>query len=600
MNKRILNNFYILIRYNWMTLILFELLHKGLILIAIMPFINYMLSSLMKSANIIYLSTDNITKILTNPISIILILLIILALAFYIFFELTSIIICFDKSIKFSKIGLIELIKESLKRSIRIIYTKNILLIAFVIFIVPLTNLVLTSGFIGRIKLPEYIIDYIYSNNMLNILYIILMLGIYILAIRWIFSIHEITLNTDSFKEARQKSISLTKGKIFKIFIYSTGLFMLTAIIGYIISYVIIILIGLLTKHYIGNVDHAKNIFISRTIIFKDYAIFISSVIQFIVSIGFLSAIYYEYNQVYGCNLKELRHKKPKDSIIKNIFRLSIIFLGICIESFTFSLNNVSPFNTEFLYNTTATAHRASSITAPENTIAALKEAIISQAEYVEIDVQETKDGELIIIHDSNFKRTTGIDKNVWEVDYDEVKTYDTGSYFSVDFKGEKIPTLDEVIKNSKGKIKLLIEIKANEHANNMEQKVIDLIKKNNFENQCVIASMSKDVLQKIKKIDPNLKTCYISAIAYGNFYDWDYVNIYAIESTFVNKNIIDKIHNSGKQIFVWTINDKNLMKKMIDLNVDSIITDNPFLVNDVIYWNKNGFVNKVADYLFN
>ncbi|NFE93762.1 glycerophosphodiester phosphodiesterase [Clostridium botulinum] len=583
-----------------MTLILFELLHKGVILIAIVPFISYMLNSSMKSANIVYLSTDNITKILTNPISIILILIMILGLAFYVFFELTSIIICFDKSIKFSKIGLLELIKESLKRSTRIIYAKNIVLIAFVIFILPLTNLVLTSGFIGKIKMPEYIVEYIYSNNILNALYLILMLGIYILAIRWIFSIHEITLNTDSFKEAREKSILLTKGKNFKIFIYSTGLFILTAIIGYIVSYGIIILIGLLTKHYIGNIDYAKNIFISRTMRFKDYVIFMSSVVQFILSIGFLSALYYEYNNIHGYDLKEIEHKKTKYSIIKNIFRLVIIFLGICIESFTFSLNIDSPFNTEFLYNTTATGHRASSTIAPENTLAALKEAIISEAEYAEIDVQETKDGELIISHDSNFKRTTGIDKNVWEVDYDEVKTYDAGSYFSVDFKGEKIPTLEEVIKNSKGKIKLLIEIKASEHENDIEQKVIDLIKKNNFENQCVIASMNKDVLQKIKKIDLNLKTCYISAIAYGNFYDWDYVNVYSIESTFVNKNIIDKIHNSGKQIFVWTINDKNLMKKMIDLNVDSIITDNPFLVNDVIYRNKNGFVNRVADYLFN
>lgn len=162
MNKRVLNNLYIIIKYNWMTLILFELLHKGVILIAIVPFISYMLNSSMKSANIVYLSTDNITKILTNPISIILILIMILGLAFYVFFELTSIIICFDKSIKFSKIGLLELIKESLKRSTRIIYAKNIVLIAFVIFILPLTNLVLTSGFIGKIKMPEYIVEYIY------------------------------------------------------------------------------------------------------------------------------------------------------------------------------------------------------------------------------------------------------------------------------------------------------------------------------------------------------------------------------------------------------------------------------------------------------
>lgn len=129
-----------------------------------------------------------------------------------------------------------------------------------------------------------------------------------------------------------------------------------------------------------------------------------------------------------------------------------------------YSLNNDILFNTSFFYNTTATAHRVSALVAPENTIAAFKETFITQAEYAEIDVQETKDGELILFHDSNFERVAGVNKNVWEVNYDEIKTYDVGSHFRSDFAGEKIPTLDEAMKYSKGKIKLLIEIKLNGH----------------------------------------------------------------------------------------------------------------------------------------
>lgn len=599
MKKRIFKNLYYIIKYNWMTLILFELFYKGLILVGMAPFIKYMLNTTMKSANVNYLTTDNIIKIVTNPVSIILILLIILCMAFYIFFELTAMVICFDKSIRFSSIGLIELIKKSFEKSIKVINLKNILLIAFVIIIIPLTNVVLTSGFIEKIKIPEYIAEYIYSNKILNLVYMIFTLGIYFLAIRWIFSIHEITLNTDSFKVATKNSVSLTKGKRFKIFIYSIVLIISTAIVGIIILFLIVILIGLGIKYYIGNSDYAKVMFVNKISIIIQYSVFIASIIHFIINIGFLSVLYYEYNDEYKYDLKKLTLKKHNKHFKRNIFKLAIIILGICIESYSFPFNNQDLLNMEFLYNTTAIAHRAASTIAPENTISALKEAIISKAEYAEMDVQQTKDEELIIMHDSNFKRTTGVNKNVWEVNYDEVKNYDAGSYFSETFKGEKIPTFDEVIKNAKDKIKILIEIKVNGHENNIEKQVIDLINENNFSSQCVISSLDKEVLKKVKEIDSNIKTCYLGAIAYGDFYEWDYVDIYALESTFVNKNIVNKIHNSGKQIFVWTINEGELMRKMIDLNVDSIITDNPNLVNYELYTIKNISMKKVADILF-
>ncbi|MGX4599983.1 glycerophosphoryl diester phosphodiesterase membrane domain-containing protein [Faecalimicrobium sp. JNUCC 81] len=596
MYKKILNKFILLMRYNFSTLILFELFHKGLALIIVLPFIRYIVNSSLKNSGMIYLSTDNIVKILTNPISIILMFLSIVVLAFYMFFEFTSVVICFDKSSKLDNIGLFELIKISIQKSIKIFYPKNILLIVFVLLIIPLTNLTLTSGFISSIKIPEYILDYIVSNEILSIIYIISMLILYVLVIRWIFSIHEITLKTDSFKEARKKSNNLTKGKKIKILIYSVRLFILIAIISFIIYYAAIIFIGLWTK-YFTDASHLKQIFISRSIMFRNYAIFISSIVSFTISIGLISSFYYEYSEVEFYKYSRKINKKLRD---KSILKIIIIVLLIHMESRAFSINSNRLYNTEFFYNTTAVSHRVGGTFAPENTLVAFNEAFNSQAEYAEIDVQETKDGELIIIHDSNFKRTTGIDKNVWDVNYKEVKNYDAGSYFDYSYKGEKIPTLEDVIKYTRGKIKLVIEIKIHGHEKgDIEKTVIDLIKKYQIENQCIIASMDKNVLKKVKKLDSNITTCYLTAIAYGNFYNWDYVNIYGIESTFVNQEIIDNIHKAGKKVFAWTINNQDIMEKMIDLDVDSIITDNPYFLQDTIYWKQNGFISKIANKIF-
>ncbi|MDY7860489.1 glycerophosphoryl diester phosphodiesterase membrane domain-containing protein, partial [Clostridioides difficile] len=159
--KNILSKFIFMIRYNFSTLILFELFYKGLALLLILPSIKYIFDNLLKSLNIFYLNMDNIIKILSNPISIVLIILSVIILAFYAFFEFTSVIICFNRSIKCEKIGLFELIKMSFKKSINLLYPKNILLFIFVLLIIPLVNTVLISGFIGKIQIPDYILDYI-------------------------------------------------------------------------------------------------------------------------------------------------------------------------------------------------------------------------------------------------------------------------------------------------------------------------------------------------------------------------------------------------------------------------------------------------------
>ncbi|WP_373598692.1 glycerophosphoryl diester phosphodiesterase membrane domain-containing protein [Paraclostridium bifermentans] len=601
MNNKILNKFILITKYNFGTLILFQLFHK-LIVLLMVPIYKYIFDIALMSSNIKYLNVDNAINLLTNPISLILIIVILVLLAFIILFEFVSMIICFNESFQCKNIGLLELVKISISRCIQILKFKNISLIIFVLLIIPLTNLTLTSTFIGKLKLPDYIQDYINSSQTLSILYFVVMLILYILVIRWIFSINEIVLSTNSFKEARENSKKITKGKYIKIILISVGAFIVTTIIGYIIYNVAIILIGLWTKYYIPRYydfnTNLKDKFINRCFMFNEYAIVASMIFNAIISFGVISSLYYEYK---GITPNETSIDKNKKPVLKSIFKLVVILILFQIESLGFSyLTQNDQFNTSFFYNTTATGHRIAAARAPENTVAALKEAINGNAKYIEIDVQETKDGELIVIHDSNFKRTTGVDKNTWEVNYDEVKTYDAGSYFSSDFAGEKIPTLQEIIDHSKGKTKLVIEIKLNGHEKgDITKKVLDVVKANNIEKQCIIASMDKNVLKRVKQLDPNMETCYLTAVAYGSLYDWDYVDIYGIESTFANKKAIEEIHNKGKKVFVWTVNNSDLIDKLIDLNVDSIITDNPYLVEDSIYWKKNGSINKVANILF-
>ena len=132
MNKRILKNFIGLTKYNISTLIIFELFHKGIALLLIWPLIRFFINTSITKSGYLYLVTENIVKILTNPMSIIFMIISLIILGFYMFFEITAVIICIDEARKSHKIGVVDLIITAFKRSLLILNPKNILLFIFV------------------------------------------------------------------------------------------------------------------------------------------------------------------------------------------------------------------------------------------------------------------------------------------------------------------------------------------------------------------------------------------------------------------------------------------------------------------------------------
>ena len=137
------------------------------------------------------------------------------------------------------------------------------------------------------------------------------------------------------------------------------------------------------------------------------------------------------------------------------------------------------------------TAHRGGALMAPENTVSALKSSIECGADMAEIDVQETGDGKLILLHDDSLKRTAGVKKKVWEMKLAEIKKLDAGTSFHERYRGEKIPTLEEVLDFCKGKLDLNIEIKYNGKNKGIVNKVVRAIREAGFEEHCVVTSIS-------------------------------------------------------------------------------------------------------------
>jgi glycerophosphoryl diester phosphodiesterase len=228
-------------------------------------------------------------------------------------------------------------------------------------------------------------------------------------------------------------------------------------------------------------------------------------------------------------------------------------------------------------------AHRGASRAAPENTLAAMKKAMEFGADFAELDACQTKDDTIVLMHDEKLERTTGQQGLIWEYALTELKEFEAGSWFSEEFRGEPIPTLQEVMHLVRGKMKLNIEIKVFGHEPGIAQKVVDIIRGGNFENECMVTSFDRKTVEEVKNIAPELMTGFIFDEDYqGNVFDgnWD---VLSCDRQILDEELIKKAKDSGKKIFVWTVNDPREMKKLIDLKVDGLITDVPDVLKDIL-----------------
>jgi glycerophosphoryl diester phosphodiesterase len=227
------------------------------------------------------------------------------------------------------------------------------------------------------------------------------------------------------------------------------------------------------------------------------------------------------------------------------------------------------------------TGHRGAAAEAPENTIAAIEKAIEAGADYCEIDVQESADGVLVVVHDADLKRVANVDAKIHETTCEDLRKFDVGVWFSDEFKGEKIPTLDEVIEVAKGRIKLNIELKYNGHDRQLATRVAESVARHEFEEHCVLTSLKIEGLREAKRANPQLKIGLAVARALGDLtkIESDFLSVNADFATAAN---VDTIQSVGKEVHIWTVNDRKTMLRMIDLGVDNIITDDPRLLYEV------------------
>jgi glycerophosphoryl diester phosphodiesterase len=222
--------------------------------------------------------------------------------------------------------------------------------------------------------------------------------------------------------------------------------------------------------------------------------------------------------------------------------------------------------------------HRGAAGIEPENTLRAIDASIECGMDAVEVDVRRTKDNYLVIMHDEKVDRTTNGSGYVADMTLSELQELDAG-------KGEKIPTLQQVIDTVKGKCKLLIEIKEP----TTEVKVAEMIERNNFQNGCYVISFYHPIVRMVKAYSKKLHTGVLfvgEPVDAVGMVKEAHAEIAVANYRSTTPAMVSKLHNANLKIFVWNCDKEEDIQRMEKLGVDGIATNRPDVLAEVL---KNG-----------
>ncbi|MDQ0897786.1 MULTISPECIES: glycerophosphodiester phosphodiesterase [unclassified Paenibacillus] len=232
-------------------------------------------------------------------------------------------------------------------------------------------------------------------------------------------------------------------------------------------------------------------------------------------------------------------------------------------------------------------AHRGAKGMAPENTRVAFQLGLSQGCEGIELDVHLTADDEIVVCHDMTLDRTTDGKGLIAEKSLSEIKTYDAGFWFGDEFKGETVPTLDEVFDLVPDSIMINVEIKYS-YDGRMEHKIVEILRRRNRLNNVIVSSFDHKCVRRIKQMESEAKigllyqSKLLDPTAYARSFD---VEVYSLHPYFEMLDAEDVLNatESGLYVYPYTANEVNDLLHLTGLGVSGIITNFPGRLKDLL-----------------
>ena len=510
-----------------------------------------------------HLDKNNILHILTNPYSFVILNLLVLIVAFFMFIEFSILTFTIYGQLTEKQYSFRSILDNAWNKTKNLAGFQTLFFIFYFLITIPTINLGVKSVLAKNLFIPKFISSEIMKTNSGLIVWGLIIIAFAYLNLRLIFTLPLTAVGDENILDSIKRSWELTKtGKrklVFTILLFEIIYLLIAAVLTGVITYICIYF------------DNDGNNPIIQTLFFSSISgiIFFLGVISKITVITSLITVLIDHNEISEKLVNNLNENKKKSRLVVTLTTI-IIVVAVLVNGFNMYGNGVNK-------NIKTIAHRGYVTKGVENSIEALEGAAEVGADYVEFDIILTKDNKFVVMHDYNLKRLAGLNKRVQDMNFDEVVglTIKQGDYTS------KIPSLEEFVTKAKElNMNLVIELKPHgAEPSNYIDILIGEIKRLKLENYKFMSLNSK-VIEELETKVPNLETGYVIPLQFGNFHHSN-VDFFVIEDFSYRDRLVEQARKENKQVFVWTINDPALITKYLQSPADGIITDEPELVKD-------------------
>ena len=477
----------------------------------------------------------------------------------YVALDLNTMIILSKNLLKGENNSVLRSCLDAVKSVYRLLNIKGIGILIYIALIAPVIGIGFSITLTKSFYIPTFISSVIADTPLYLILASLAAIIFIAIGIANLFLLHGIVLDKMSIEDAGRQSQSFID-KNWKDYLWQNIVFILVmaCVLG-IIALAVLVLPLFVTDILPLSAGLKRGLtvfFVLQGIILS----FVADLVAMPLYMMKMTQLYYKYKtgEVFHYEGRQFKaHAYDKYLLIGSL--IGVVLIAIFLNH---NFDDVFPKDTEVKI----IAHRGGGSEGAENTVSGLETAWMKGAYGSEIDIQRTKDGHYILNHDGNFARVAGDKRKPEEMALEEIRK------LSVD--GEPIPTLEEMLDASKGKVILFIELKGETADKQMADDTVRIVKEHHMENEVVLISLKYDLIDYIETNYPEMETGFLTFASFGDtaLLNCDYL---ALEEESATADSIAAIHKQGKKVLIWTANKKESQRHFFCSSADALITDN-------------------------
>lgn len=496
---------------------------------------------------------NNLVSVMSHPLSLLALLVFIMVFAFLFMLEMRTLISVIYLSRTDQHLSFKKVLRQSFGR-LKDLAVRNLLyFLLYLLLTLPVAGVLIGSTLTDGLYIPNFITGEFEKTTIGSIGLLVVELTLLYLNLRLIYTVPNLVVEDLPFGRALKKSWNMTKKGGFRLLWRILSFEFLLTFLG------ILLVLGLVFALTVIDKEGQYFWVVTAFLVLIRTFLFIFTVLTKVGSLGIILDSAWEVP-----SRSVMRSKGSRK--MKGLFALTVVFLMFQSGISAFELATLKVNDQIKLI-----AHRGDISKGVENSLEALEAAAKKKAAYAEMDILLTKDHQFVVMHDYNLKRLAGVDRDVKDMTLAEVQ----GLKIQQDGHTSHIPSFEEYVKRAKElNIKLLVELKPHdgEPANYVDL-FVQKMKELGVDKDYPAMSLDLSVMEKVEKKAPEIKTGYVIPIQFGRF-EKASVDFFAIEDFSYQEDLVTQAHKMKKELYVWTINDKQKLTKYLQQPIDGLITD--------------------------